>query len=81
MEENLRRIAIVIPILREEKNIMKLYVRLERITNPIPDIQWEYIFGNDGSRDSSFLALKHLAGDHKKVKVILFLANFAKRSP
>jgi dolichol-phosphate mannosyltransferase len=72
------RVAIVIPVYREEKNIMKLYQRLERVTNTIPDIQWEYIFVNDGSPDNSFLVLKHLAAQDKKVKVIDFSRNFGK---
>jgi len=72
------RVAIVIPIYREEKNIMKLYQRLETVTKAINDIQWEYIFVNDGSPDNSFLVLKHLAVQDKKVKVIDFSRNFGK---
>lgn len=78
MEETLMRIAIVIPIYREEKNIMRLYQRLEAVTKPINDIQWEYIFVNDGSPDGSFMVLKHLAGQDKKVKVLDFSRNFGK---
>jgi dolichol-phosphate mannosyltransferase len=72
------RVAIVIPVYREEKNIMKLYQRLETVTKAINDIQWEYIFVNDGSPDNSFLVLKHLAAQDKKVKVIDFSRNFGK---
>jgi dolichol-phosphate mannosyltransferase len=72
------RVAIVIPVYREEKNIMKLYQRLETVTKTINDIQWEYIFVNDGSPDNSFLVLKHLAAQDKKVKVIDFSRNFGK---
>jgi len=72
------RISIVIPIYREEKNIMRLYQRLEAVTKPIDDIQWEYIFVNDGSPDGSFMVLKHLAAQDKKVKVLDFSRNFGK---
>lgn len=72
------RIAIVIPIYREEKNIMKLYQRLETVTKPMLDIQWEYIFVNDGSPDGSYVVLKHLASLDKKVKIIDFSRNFGK---
>ena len=72
------RIAIVVPIYREEKNIMRLYHRVEAVTKPIKDIQWEYIFVNDGSPDGSLIVLKHLAGMDNRVKVIDFSRNFGK---
>jgi len=72
------RIAIIIPVYREEKNIIKLYQRLETVTTPINDIQWEYIFVNDGSPDDSLLVLKQLASQDNKVKVIDFSKNFGK---
>jgi dolichol-phosphate mannosyltransferase len=72
------RIAIVIPIYREEKNIMKLYQRLEAVTMTMNDIAWEYIFVNDGSPDGSFVVLKHLASQDKKVKILDFSRNFGK---
>ena len=72
------RIAIVIPIYREENNIIKLYQRLETVTASITDIQWEYIFVNDGSPDDSLIVLKHLAGMDNRVKVIDFSRNFGK---
>ena len=72
------RIAIVVPVYREERNILKLYNRLETVTTPISDIKWEYIFVNDGSPDGSFVILKHLASQDGKVKVVDFSRNFGK---
>ncbi len=71
-------IAIVIPVYREEKNIMKLYDRLEAVTKDIKEFQWDYIFVNDGSPDNSLQVLKQLALQDKKVKVIDFSRNFGK---
>jgi dolichol-phosphate mannosyltransferase len=75
---NEMRISIVIPIYREEKNIMRLFQRLESVTKPLNDLQWEYIFVNDGSPDGSYTVLKHLASQDKRVKVIDFSRNFGK---
>ncbi len=72
------RIAIVIPIYREEKNIMRLYQRVEAVTKSLADIDWEYIFVNDGSPDGSLLVLKHLASQDKNIKVLDFSRNFGK---
>jgi len=72
------KISIVIPIYCEEKNIQLLYERLEQITSSLSEINWEYIFINDGSHDNSFLVLKKLSQTDKKVKVIDFSKNFGK---
>ncbi len=71
-------IAIVIPIYREENNIMRLYQRLEAVTKTLNDFQWEYIFVNDGSPDGSYTVLKRLASLDRRVKVIDFSRNFGK---
>jgi glycosyltransferase involved in cell wall biosynthesis len=72
------RITVVVPIYQEEKNIVPLYERLEKVTNAIKGIQWEYIFVNDGSKDMSLLELKRLAAQDQKVKVIDLSRNFGK---
>ena len=72
------RIAIVVPIYQEEKNIAPLYERLEAVTNAIKNIQWEYIFVNDGSKDMSLLELKRLVAKDQKVRVIDLSRNFGK---
>jgi polyisoprenyl-phosphate glycosyltransferase len=71
-------IAIVIPVFCEEKNIQPLYERLEIVCASLHDVQWEYIFVNDGSRDRTFEALKDLAQRDPKVKVLDFSKNFGK---
>lgn len=72
------KICIVIPIYCEEKNIQLLYKRMEMITAQFLEINWEYIFINDGSHDNSLLVLKKLSQTDKKVKVIDFSRNFGK---
>jgi len=72
------KISIVIPVYCEEKNIQSLYKRLEQITSTLSEINWEYIFVNDGSHDNSILVLKKLSQTDKKVKVIDFSKNFGK---
>jgi len=72
------RITVVVPIYQEEKNIVPLYERLEKVTNAIKDTQWEYIFVNDGSKDRSLVELKRLAAQDQKVRVIDLSRNFGK---
>ena len=72
------RITVVVPIYQEEKNIVPLYERLEKVTNAIKNTQWEYIFVNDGSKDRSLVELKRLAAQDQKVRVIDLSRNFGK---
>jgi dolichol-phosphate mannosyltransferase len=71
-------IAVVVPIFQEDKNIAPLYERLEKVTNTIKDIQWEYVFVNDGSKDMSLAELRRLAAQDQKVRVIDLSRNFGK---
>lgn len=71
-------IIIVIPVYREEKNLPNLLVRLNSVTSSIIDIDWEYIFVNDGSPDNSMAVLKQLAERQKNIKIIDFSRNFGK---
>ncbi|MCI4625286.1 MAG: glycosyltransferase family 2 protein [Candidatus Magnetoovum sp. WYHC-5] len=74
----MKLISIVIPAYMEEKNVSRLYKRLEEVTGSIKNYRWEYIFVNDGSRDGTFMELAYLAKSDSKVKVIDFARNFGK---
>ncbi len=72
------RIAVVVPIYQEEKNIIPLYNELEATTRTLAGIQFEYVFVNDGSKDNSLLELRSLASRDQKVKIINLSRNFGK---
>ena len=74
----MRRIAIVIPVYREELNVAKLYARLQDVIGRMPEFDWSYIFVNDGSPDNSFEELKRLANQDEKVRVLDLSRNFGK---
>lgn len=67
--------SIIIPIYNEEGNINKLYERLKSVLKNI-DSEIEYIFINDGSKDSSIHLIKSLAEKDSNVKYINFSRNF-----
>ena len=71
-------ISVVIPVYCEEGNIPVLYQRLEQMTASFSDIDWEYVFVNDGSSDDSISVLRQLAKADSRVKVIDFSRNFGK---
>jgi len=67
--------SIVVPIYNEEDNISELY---RAITSALDsaDTNYEIIMVDDGSSDGSFSALKKIAAQDQRVKVIRFRRNF-----
>lgn len=73
-------LSIVIPLYNEEKNIHVVY---EHVINTVLELgssfDYEFIFIDDGSKDSSWDILKGLARENKKVKAIKFTRNFTQQ--
>jgi glycosyltransferase involved in cell wall biosynthesis len=67
--------SIVVPIYNEEDNIVALY---QAITSALDGntANYEIILVDDGSVDGSFCALKAIAAQDQRVKVIRFRRNF-----
>jgi len=68
-------LSVIIPIYNEEGNIIKLYERLSQVILKL-GIDAEFIFINDGSKDSSMQLILELAGKNPGVKYIDFARNF-----
>lgn len=71
-------VTIIVPVYREEKSLLALYHRLEKVIAGLPAIRWDYIFVDDGSSDDSISVLRSLAQKDPKVKVLGFSRNFGK---
>ncbi|HAO92530.1 MAG: glycosyl transferase [Deltaproteobacteria bacterium GWB2_55_19] len=68
-------ISIIIPVFNEGKNVEKLYERLSTVAKEIKD-EMEFIFVDDGSRDSSLELIKGLNKKDPRVKAVSFSRNF-----
>jgi len=73
-----KRVAIVVPVYREAGNLERLHERLDQVTGAIPDIDWNYLFVNDGSPDESLEVLRRLAEKDPKVMALDLSRNFGK---
>ena len=69
-------LSIVIPVLNESENIPHLVDRLRHIVEGIKGEHFEFLFVDDGSRDSSFERLKRLAEGDARIKVLRLSRNF-----
>lgn len=67
--------SIVIPVYNEAENLRELYNRLCNAINSL-DGEYEIIFVDDGSVDSSFEIMTAIANADRKVKVIQLSRNF-----
>jgi glycosyltransferase involved in cell wall biosynthesis len=67
-------VSVVIPLLNEEDNIRALYGQLTQALDGVHN--YEMIFVDDGSTDTSFRVLSELHKADAKVRVIRFRRNF-----
>jgi len=68
-------ISLVIPIFNEEENIPLLYAEIIEVLDAT-DYQYEMIFVDDGSSDTSVKVLENLSTDDEKVVVVALRRNF-----
>ena len=73
------RLSIVISVYNEEKNIRALMEELMSVI-PIITSDYEVIFVDDGSTDSSFGIISSSMCENKRVKVIRFTRNFGQHA-
>lgn len=72
----MKKISICIACYNEEKNIPLLYERVKNVINKIPQYNFEVIFSDNASKDSSINILRNIAYKDKRVKVIINNRNF-----
>lgn len=68
-------ISIVVPMYYEEKVADECYKRLKKVMND-NNINYEFIFVNDGSKDKTFEILNKIAEEDNNTKIISFSRNF-----
>lgn len=69
-----KRIAVVIPVYNESKNIAPMLARLAAVAEGMPEIAWTFIWVNDGSSDNSWLeltemVLQNLYAQHANIRL------------
>lgn len=72
-----RTISIVSPCYNEEENVRPCYEAIRRIFEErLPDCDFELIFCDNASKDGTIAALRQLAAEDPRVKVILNSRNY-----
>ncbi len=76
MFQKKEKLDIVIPVYNEEECIEELLRRLFLLKNELHQLEINFIFVNDGSKDRSYEILKKYAESNKNVKLINLSRNF-----
>ena len=73
-------ISLIVPCYNEEQALPKFWEEADRVTKIMQDNEFEFIFVDDGSSDSTLVLLREMAGRDCRVKYISFSRNFGKEA-
>ena len=71
---SVRFLSLVVPVYNEEENIPVLFKEILGAVAPL-EREWELLFVDDGSSDTSLSVVKALAEEHPQVKYLAFAQN------
>lgn len=74
------KISIIIPCYNEQEAIPIFYDAICQTAETLSQLQMEFLFVNDGSKDQSLMEMKQLAERDERVKYISFSRNFGKEA-
>ena len=80
MSKNKKLISIIVPCYNEEESIPLFYKEIEKVRNKLSEVDFEYIFIDDGSKDKSLEEMRKLALENSCVRYIDFSRNFGKEA-
>lgn len=73
-------ITLIVPCYNEQEVLPLFYEEVSRVTALMPDYGFEFLFVDDGSKDSTLKILKQLSQNDERVRYISFSRNFGKEA-
>lgn len=78
----MKTISIVTPCYNEEENVRELYTQVKAVFADMPEYNYEHIFIDNASKDTTVTILKEIAKEDPNAKIIVNSRNFGHiRSP
>lgn len=71
-----KKITVITPCYNEELNIVDVCREIKKVFEDLPDYDYEHVFIDNASRDSTVDILREIASEDKHVKVIVCVKNF-----
>ncbi|MDE6788994.1 MAG: glycosyltransferase family 2 protein [Ruminococcus sp.] len=80
----MKLVSVVVPCYNEQEVLPMFYEEITKVTDNMkkenPELEFEYLFINDGSKDRTLEIFRELATKDKRVRYISFSRNFGKES-
>lgn len=73
-------LSIIVPVYNEEENVKPFFSALKELEDQLPAVELEFIFVDDGSRDSSYRLLQELSQGQDNVRVLKMAKNYGMES-
>lgn len=73
-------ISLIVPCYNEEQALPSFWKETKAVVDTMTDVDAEFIFVNDGSKDRTLEILRQLAQEDKRVKYLSFSRNFGKEA-
>lgn len=73
-------LSIIIPCYNEEDTVDRFHTETSAVLSQIENLDWEFIFVDDGSSDGTILALRRLAKADSHVRYLSLSRNFGKEA-
>ena len=80
MLENKKKLTLVVPAYNEEEALPIFYQEARRVEEQLPQVEIEYLFIDDGSRDGTMDVLRQLNEMDERVHYVSFSRNFGKEA-
>ncbi len=74
------KISVIVSCYNEQESIPYFYEEITKISKKMKDLDFEYLFVNDGSKDNTLKIVKKLAEKDDRVKYVSFSRNFGKEA-
>ena len=76
----MEKISVIVPCFNEEDSLPFFYEEINKVSNEMIEVSFEFLFVDDGSKDRTLSILKEYAFKDERVKYISFSRNFGKEA-
>lgn len=73
-------ITIIVPCYNEEESLPLFYKEIVKVAKKMKEVNFEFLFINDGSKDKTLDILRELSKKDKRVRYVSFSRNFGKEA-
>ena len=76
----MEKCSVVVPCFNEQESLPIFYEAMENVIKDMKELEFEYLFVDDGSTDSTIDILRALSEKDDKVHYLSFSRNFGKEA-